>query len=286
MSEEVQTPEQPETAEQSATPEQPVSWVNDDGSLNRDAFGEVKDHSIFDKYGNIEEFVKGSINQNKLIGQKVDEWLESDDADIVKQRMKLSGVPDSYEDYEIRYPETFEDLPEESRQSLADYMKETAQWAHENGAPKELFEKFAERDLAKTLEIYSKQQQEAKEQHEKAESALKKEWGSEYDNNASRAENMAKMLGMEGLVPVLKSNPEMLKQFHDGAKKLMSDDTIVEGGKTETLNTVKDQIADLNSRMMSYQGSTNDAEYQRLVEKMSSLQGQLPKTSEDFPVFS
>jgi hypothetical protein len=281
MSEEVQTPEQPETP----TPEQPVSWVNEDGTFNRDHFADdLGSHSIFDKYANVEELVKGSINAQTMISQKVDDWLGSDNEDAIKSRMKLVGVPDDPSEYEMRYPESFADLPEESQQSLNEYLKESAQWAHENGVSKDVFEKFVERDLNRTMEVYLAQQQEAKEAYDSQVKELKKEWGSDYDNNVKKVENMAKMLNMEGIIPVLHSDPEMMSQFFSGVSRITSDDKIIEGAQTQQLETVKDQMADLQDRMMSYKGSTNDAEYQRMVEKMGKLQRSLPKQREDFPV--
>ncbi len=76
-----------------------------------DAFADdLGKHSVFDKYGNVEELVKGTINGQKMVSQKVDDWIGSDNEDIVTQRLKMQGVPESADDYIITYPETFSGL--------------------------------------------------------------------------------------------------------------------------------------------------------------------------------
>jgi hypothetical protein len=230
--------------------------------------------------------VKGGINAQKLISQKVDDWLGSDNEDIIKSQMKLRGVPDGPQDYETRYPETFADLPEETQTAMNEYLSENAKWAHEQGVSKEIYEAFVERDLERTLSAHFEQETEANAQYTKAVEALNKEWGNDVDNNTERAENMAKMLGMEELIPVLKSDPALMKAFHDGAKKLMNYDSIIDGGTTQSLETARDSMNELNDRMMNFRGDTNSGEYQRLVSQMAELQRSLPKTEEDFPLLS
>jgi hypothetical protein len=289
MAEETKMSEEqtPDTPAEEQTPNQPVSWVNDDGSFNRDKFGdELGRHTIFDKYPNVEEFVKGSINAQTMIGQKIDDWIGSDNEDIIKQRMNLAGVPSDPDGYEVQYPDSFADIEQDNQNAIKEYIADTAKWAHENGVPKDVFEKFVARDLEKSIQVHLDQKTNEDQEYQKELGALQKEWGNEFENNKSRAENMAKMLGMEGIIPVLEDNPEIMKEFYDGASKLMNDDTIIEAKQTQSLETARDMIDDLSAKMLNYKGSTSDPEYLRMIEKMSKLQRGLPKKSDDISILS
>jgi hypothetical protein len=289
MAEETKMSEEqtPDTPAEEQTPNQPVSWVNDDGSFNRDKFGdELGRHTIFDKYPNVEEFVKGSINAQTMIGQKIDDWIGSDNEDIIKQRMNLAGVPSDPDGYEVQYPDSFADIEQDNQNAIKEYIADTAKWAHENGVPKDVFEKFVARDLEKSIQVHLDQKTNEDQEYQKELGALQKEWGNEFENNKSRAENMAKMLGMEGIIPVLEDNPEIMKEFYDGASKLMNDDTIIEAKQTQSLETARDMIDDLSAKMLNYKGSTSDPEYIRMIEKMSKLQRGLPKKSDDISILS
>lgn len=272
---------------QETTQAEVKGWTNDDGTLNRDRFGDdLGKHSFFDKYANIEEMVKGGINSQKMNSQKIEDWLGSDNEEAIKAQMKLRGVPDAPEDYEMKYPDTFADLPQETQDGMNDYLKENAKWAHEQGVSKEVFEAFVERDLQTTLTAHFEQEAEAKNLHDTAVAELTKEWGPKTGDNTERAENMAKMLGMDELIPIMKDNPALLKAFHDGASKIMSDDSIIEGKIAQTLDTAKDTMNEINDRMMSFKGDTNSAEYEKLVSKMTDAQRALPKQADDFDVLS
>jgi hypothetical protein len=221
-----------------------------------------------------------------MIGQKIDDWIGSDNEDIIKQRMNIAGVPSDPDGYEIQYPDSFEDIEQDNQNAIKEYIADTAKWAHENGVPKDVFEKFVARDLEKSIQVHLDQKTNEDQEYQKELGALQKEWGNEFENNKSRAENMAKMLGMEGIIPVLEDNPEIMKEFYDGASKLMNDDTIIEAKQTQSLETARDMIDDLSAKMLNYKGSTSDPEYIRMIEKMSKLQRGLPKKSDDISILS
>ena len=265
-------------------------FINEDGTFT-DAFytshpSELGKHSIISRYKSLDDLGNGQINASQTITTKIDDWIGSDKEEHIKQRLKLSGVPSDVSEYEIRYPESFSDLPDESQSAINAYMKESAQWALENGVSKEVFEKFVERDLARAVEIQQAQQQEYREAFDKADGDLRKKWGGRYDNNVARAENMAKALNMEDIIPVLKQDPVMLEAFHDGASKLMSDDTLIEVTQRDTMQTSKDRLAELDSRMLNYKGSTSDPEYQTLIQRKMQILKTMPKSNDDFPVLS
>jgi hypothetical protein len=290
MSEPTPTPEptpveptpQPEPT---PTPEPVASWVNDDGTFNRDRFADdIGSHSIFDKYANIEDFVNGSINAQKLVSQKVDDWLNTDNEEVIREKMRLSNVPDSAKDYDFDLPETFMDLSEEHRTALMANIEEYKEFAHGLGVSEEQFKQFVERDIGKSLELHFANQLAEKEAYLKENEAVKKDWGHEFDNNVARTESMAKLLGMEAMIPFLKENPLMMQSFHDGARKIMSNDKIVEHSARQSVETTRDSRNDLVDKMMNYKGSTNDPQYQRWQEQLAGLQSSIPNTGESFPV--
>lgn len=279
MEEATQTPEQP-VVEQ--TPEQPVtttetkSWVNADGTFNRDAFGDdLGKHSSFDKWGNVEEYIKGSINQSKFVGQKAEEWFNSDDPDVSAKRRQILGVPDSADEYVITYPETFTGLPEDSQSAIQDYFKDSANWAAENGVPKEMYEKFAARDLNRAIEVYNEGAQAQQDAFDESNAALKKAWGNNLEENTEKSNNMAKFLGLDDLIPYMEANPELRKNFFEGASKITNDDTIIEAKQAQTMETLSEQLDDLDDKMIAYDGPTTDVAYQRLLDKKIALVNKL-----------
>ena len=280
--EDTQTPEQPVEAQ---TPDQPVvesaeastkSWVNTDGTFNRDSFSDdLGKHSSFDKWGNVEEYIKGSINQSKFVGQKAEEWFNSDDPDVATKRKQILGIPDSADEYQITYPETFGGLPEDSQNAIKGYFQDSADWAAENGVPKELYEKFAARDLDRAITVYNEGAQEQQDAFNQANDALKKVWGNNLEENTEKSNNMAKFLGLDDLIPYMEANPELRENFFENASKITNDDTIIEAKQAQTLETLSEQMDDLDDKMMAYDGPTTDVAYQRLLDKKIVLVNKL-----------
>ena len=282
MSESVEQPavEQTPVATEEAAPvttEPTKSYVNEDGTFNRDAFpDDLGKHSSFDKWGNIEEYIKGSINQSKFVGQKAEEWWNSDDPDVGAKKAQILGIPDTADDYEVAYPEAFSGLPETNQDAIKAYFEDSAKWAHENGVPKELYEKFAARDLERATSVYNEQLQAQEDAFADATDALKQVWrGDQYEENVEKSDNMAKFLGMEILIPIMEANPEVRKAFFDGASKITSDDTIIEAKQKESFATLNEQLDDIDDKMLAYDGPTTDRAYQRMLDKKMAMLAKL-----------
>lgn len=279
------TPQPEPTPAPAPSPEPTTTkWVNEDGTFNRDSFSDdLGKHSSFDKWGNIEEYIKGSINQSKFVGQKAEEWFNSDDPDVVTKRAEIMGVPISSDDYEVAYPETFSGLPEDSQGAIKSYFEDSAKWAHENGVPKEMFEKFAARDLERAISVRNDQVQAQDNAFADATDALKQEWrGDKFAENVEKSDNMAKFLGMEILIPIMEANPEVRKAFFDGASKITSDDTIVEARQRESMATLGEQRSDLDAKMldpkfdgMPYAERMANPEYRRLLDKAKEMDSRI-----------
>ena len=89
MSEEVETPVEAPSVEETAT--QPLNILNDEGKFNeswRDALpDDLGKHSIWSKYDNVTDLVKGAINaQSQGWKESRRFWLSEDENDIARRR--------------------------------------------------------------------------------------------------------------------------------------------------------------------------------------------------------
>jgi hypothetical protein len=101
MSEETQTPSTPAPEQ---TPSQPVSMTTSEGSWNPDYLSSLPDglgeHSSFQKYKTPEDYFKGSMNAQKLVGEKAEDFWKSEDPNHIALRKEIMGIPDSTDAYE------------------------------------------------------------------------------------------------------------------------------------------------------------------------------------------
>ena len=112
MSEEVQTPEEA-PVEVTDTVEQPVNILTDEGKFNeqwRIALpDELGTHSIFEKYDNPIDLIKGSINAQSQVGKKAEEFWQSEDINDVNLKKEIMGIPKNANDYTFEINELPED---------------------------------------------------------------------------------------------------------------------------------------------------------------------------------
>jgi hypothetical protein len=283
MSEATEQPAVEQTPVTEAAPVASVNRVNEDGSFNRDAFpDDLGKHSSFDKWGNIDEYIKGAINQSKFVGQKAEEWFGSDDPDATVKRRDILGIPDATDGYDIAYPESFSTLDEGSqgllKTSIEDITAKAAEleWGGNKGVPKELLQGLINLQLDQTVERHNEMLQTQENAFNDASDALKGEWrGDKYDENVEKSDNMAKFLGMEILIPYMEANPELRKSFFEGASKITNDDTIIESKQQESFATLNEQMDDIDDKMLSYDGPTTDRAYQRMLDKKMAMLSKL-----------
>jgi hypothetical protein len=283
MSEVTEQPAVEQTPVTEAAPVASVNRVNEDGSFNRDAFpDDLGKHSSFDKWGNIDEYIKGAINQSKFVGQKAEEWFGSDDPDATVKRRDILGIPDATDGYDIAYPESFSTLDEGSqgllKTSIEDITAKAAEleWGGNKGVPKELLQGLINLQLDQTVERHNEMLQTQENAFNDASDALKGEWrGDKYDENVEKSDNMAKFLGMEILIPYMEANPELRKSFFEGASKITNDDTIIESKQQESFATLNEQMDDIDDKMLGYDGPTTDRAYQRMLDKKMAMLSKL-----------
>jgi hypothetical protein len=65
--------------------------------------------------------------------------------------------------------------------------------------------------------------------------------------------------------------PEFLKMVIEKLVPAVSNDKLVENSQKETLATVSDSLDDIETKMIKWDGSTRDTEYQSLVKQRTEL---------------
>jgi len=277
MSEEVQTPEAP-AAEQ--TPNQPVTTetapariIGDDGTWNREYLDSLPEdlgkHSTFEKYKTFNDFVKGSINSQKLNGQKAEEFWQSEDPDHVAKRREIMGVPSDASEYQYDAVEFIEGMPTDLINERIGMAKEKFK---ELGLNKDQAKALLEWDLGDSVKQFQSQQDAMELQRTEAENTLRSEWkGEKFDYNIQKAKNALDYLGLGEWAndPAIGNNPGFIKDVFEKIVPLISDDTIIESRQTENVATLNDTYDAQWNKMATM--DANDPSYNLEVAKMKQI---------------
>ena len=269
MSEE--TPQEPAVEQ---TPQEPTkSWVNEDGTWNRDAMGELGQHSIVEKYATAEELIKGTINKDQVLGKKIDDILSSEDESIQGRLKEIRGVPKDASGYEfnVEIPEGMEQLSE----SIAAYKDIFAETGIPNDAANRLIEKYVESTVSRQNEWETQMQ----EVYDGEKSRLESKWKNKFANNIERSANALDLLELPELAEDVRGakTPQALKFAEAVVEKLIpliEDDTIIEARQTQTISTIKDRMDDIDSRLaglVSTDDGRRSPEYRKLLDEKSEL---------------
>ena len=265
MSEEVQTPDV----------NQPVSFINEDGTWNRAAFEEgLGEHSIFDKYKTVPDMVKGTINAQDLIGKKAEEFWTSEEPEHIQKRKDLMGIPNEADAYEFEYPEQFAGLPEERRKAISEYLEDSKTFALENWISKSAYKAMVERDLERAAQVYNENVRAMEEAAEKAHSELKKEWGNKYDYRMSKAEDALEAADMGLLAEYVKQDPKLAKEVFEKLVPLYSDDQLVNARQNQSIASMSDHLEKIQNELFKMDRYDPDynyklKEYEDALKKLS-----------------
>lgn len=277
MEENVQTPEQPAIEQ---TPEQPVisqssDFLTDDGRFT-DAYlsslpDELGQHSIIEKYGrNPVDIIKGAINAQGLAGKKAEDFWTSEDPDVVATRNKIQGIPDSADAYEY----DGSDVPEPYRDVAAKSVEDFKQFALENKIPKGIAEKILQWDKERGIEAFEQNNASTEMHVQKVEQELREVWkGDKYEYNISKIKGTLEAAGLEALAndPAIANNPAHLQLILDKMVPLFADDQIIEARMSQNTSTITDQLAELEARMYSFDGNSNDPQYLSMVKQRGEM---------------
>jgi hypothetical protein len=274
MVEKVQTPQEPVI---DPTPQEPVvsqDILNDDGRFSESYLSSLPDdlgkHGIFEKYNNPVDLVKGAINAQSLAGKKAEEFWTSEDPDVIASRNQIMGIPDSADGYEYNT----EGIPDSHIEMATKQANAFKEFAAENKIPKEIAEKILEWDKQRGIEAFEQNKATESIHIQNVENQLREIWkGDKYEYNISKIKGTLEAAGLESFVndPAIANNPQHLQLILDKMVPLFEDDKIIEGRMQQNHATLSDQLADLESKMYSWDGSTNDHQYINMVKQRTEL---------------
>jgi hypothetical protein len=267
MSEEVETPVEAPLVEETA--EQPLNILNDEGKFNetwRDALpDDLGKHSIWSKYDNVTDLVKGAINAQSQVGKKAtDFWLSEDENDIATRR-EIMNIPNEVDEYEI----TTGEIPEGTELDEA-RLGSFKELAHKVGLTVEQAQAIADWEIESGSADLQQIEQEEELSVREAEETLRKEWtGDKFEYNMGKVANVMDYLGLEEFKddPSIGNNVNFIKAVFENIVPIISEDEIIESGVEQNVATISDQLDLLEEEMRNYEGSTSDVTYQQMLKQ-------------------
>ena len=267
MSEEVETPVEAPSVEETAT--QPLNILNDEGKFNetwRDALpDDLGKHSIWSKYDNVTDLVKGAINAQSQVGKKAEDfWLSEDQNDIARRR-EIMNIPSEVDGYEI----TTGEIPEGTELDEA-RLGSFKDLAHKVGLTVEQAQAIADWEIESGSNDLQQIEQAEELSVREAEETLRKEWtGDKFEYNMGKVANVMDYLGLEEFKddPAIGNNVDFIKAVFENIVPIISEDEIIESGVEQNAATISDQLDLLEEEMRSYQGSTSDVAYQNMLKQ-------------------
>ncbi len=267
MSEEVETPVEAPSVEETAT--QPLNILNDEGKFNetwRDALpDDLGKHSIWSKYDNVTDLVKGAINAQSQVGKKAEDfWLSEDQNDIARRR-EIMNIPSEVDGYEI----TTGEIPEGTELDEA-RLGSFKDLAHKVGLTVEQAQAIADWEIESGSNDLQQIEQAEELSVREAEETLRKEWtGDKFEYNMGKVANVMDYLGLEEFKddPAIGNNVDFIKAVFENIVPIISEDEIIESGVEQNLATVSDQLDLLEEEMRNYEGSTSDVAYQNMLKQ-------------------
>ena len=269
MSEEVQTPEAPSVEETA----QPVDILSDDGKFNQswvEALPEdLGKHSIWSKYDNPVDLIKGTINAQSQIGRKAEEFWTSEDENDVAKRREIMGLPEDYDGYSLEAGEIPEGL--EIDHERIDAFR---QLAYENNIPPEAAQAILEFEMQNAIDEFNNSDTQQEVYRQEAESVLREEWkGDKYEYNLAKVSETMDYLGLGDFKddPAIGNNTEFIKAVFEHVVPLIDSDDLIETRKSDNYATINDQLVEVEQRMNEYRGNTSELPYQAMIKEREAL---------------
>lgn len=271
MSEEVQTPVDAPVEADTAT--QPVDILTSEGKFNEAWKNELPDelgkHSIWSKYDNVTDLVKGAINAQSQVGKKAEDFWFSEDENDIARRREIMNIPKEVDGYEI----TTGDIPEgtEIDETRIGSFKEIA---HNLGLTNEQAQAIVNWEIESGATNLQEIEQAEELSIREAEETLRKEWGgNDYEYNMGKVANVMDYLGLGEFKddPAIGNNVDFIKAVFESIVPIISEDEIIESGMQENFATVTDQLNILEEEMNNYEGSTGDYAYQQMLKQRLAL---------------
>ena len=268
MNEEVQTPVEAPVETETAT--QPVDILRDDGKFNdawRTALPEdLGNHSIWQKYDNPIDMVKGTINAQSHIGKKAEEFWTSEAEEDIARKNEIMGVPSSFDQYNITAPEGFE--VEEA--DINDFKEKM----FDLGLNNEQAQAIADYQLNNFVDMIDSFEQNNNEQLDVAEKELREIWkGDQFDYQMSKVADALDFLGLGEWKddPKFANDPKFIKGIAENLLPLLDNDEIIQGNMNNSYATIQDELSEIEDEIYSYEGDMNDYGYTQLIKRRGEL---------------
>ncbi len=277
MSEDVQTPEEA-PVETTDTVEQPVDVSYDDMLTSDGKFNEawrenlpdeLGRHSIWQKYDNPIDLIKGSINAQSHIGKKAEEFWKSANIEDVAKRNEIMGVPQNPNEYVFEIKELPDDL-EVDQNRMSDFKN----LAYNLGLSQTQAEKLMDWEIetsAKNLEDIERIDESSIIE---AEQALRQEWqGDKYEYNMGKVANVMDYLGLGEFKddPAIGNNVDFIKTVFEKVVPLIDEDSLIQDGLEQNYATVNDQLQELETKIYEFEGNTSEPAYQKMLRERQAL---------------
>ena len=270
MSEEQTPVEAPAEAE---TATQPVDILTSEGKFNeswREGLpDELGKHSIWSKYDNVTDLVKGAINAQSQVGKKAEDFWLSEDANDIARRREIMNIPNEVDGYEI----STGDIPEGAELD-EERISAFTEIAHKVGLTNEQAQAIVDWEIESGTKNLSDFEQAEELSIREAEDTLRKEWsGNDYEYNMGKVANVMDYLGLGEFKddPAIGNNVDFIKAVFENIVPIISEDQIIEEGMEQNYATVTDQLSILEKEMDEYEGSTNDYAYQQMLTQRMQL---------------
>ncbi len=234
-----------------------------EGSWRDSLEDDVKNHPGLEKYKSVSDQVRSHLELEKKIGLKglLVPGKDAPQKDVDKFQIEL-GRPEAKEGYEIpKLPEGTDDRIQVSEQTEVLWKD----FAFKNGISQDLSKSLQAFDLERQKNALIQMDAADKEDKEKAETALRGEWGDKYEENKASAIALVKKLGsdeaMDELIGELgnrpANKPAVLKFLANMASKF-GEDKLGEGGDSSLTLTPAQAAAEIQKIRMDLKDPYHD----------------------------
>ncbi len=260
--------------------EEPIdsSMLDNEGRFNKTWVDSLPDelgqHSIWNKYTNPIDLAKGAIHSQSLTGQKIQDFMTSDDPVVKEQRRQAMGIPPSAEDYNLEIDEEFSNIELDEEE-----ISEFKEVAYELGLSNEQTEALLHYELTRGKNDEADMEREEEMSLVQAEETLRQVWrGDDYEYNLSKVANTLDYLGMGEFKddPAIGNNPDFVLAFFNKICPVVGDDAVI-ASQNVNASTVEDGLRNVEKEMREFTGHTHSADYQALVKERGELLKQAGK---------
>jgi len=223
MSDETMTTESQDNPEVTETTDQSSgsvlgSGVGDNQNWRDTLPEELKNDPTLQNLKDVESLAKTVVHQQKMIGSRVP--MPKTDEEKSELYGKL-GRPDEPTKYEVTIPDTHKDYFQEAA------VNEFKNVAHKIGLNNEQVSALIDYQVAQINYQAENQQSSMAVQKEEAETALKQEWGFEYDRNVRAAQRALQVYGDDEILQLMNTeagnHPAVIKLFARLGKDVTED---------------------------------------------------------------